>query len=118
MLNPKTEFDIQLNAQERKAQWTVPHTLAYFDGHFPGNPILPAVAIIDVSTEVLRRALEKSEITLKSFKACKFTSPVLPGAVVEIVFSRNAEDEWKIEWNPITKEGSLVSCAQLTLLLR
>ncbi|HSN20507.1 MAG TPA: hypothetical protein VLS49_07515 [Usitatibacter sp.] len=54
-----------------------------FDGHFPGRPILPGVALLARVMEVLERATatEASDWTLES---AKFASPVEPGARLEM----------------------------------
>ncbi len=36
-----------------RVTWTLPRSLPYFDGHFPGNPIFPAVGIVDASLHAL-----------------------------------------------------------------
>lgn len=39
------------------AEVRVPKGAAWFDGHFPGSPILPGIAQLDIVYEVVRRAL-------------------------------------------------------------
>ena len=57
-----------------------------FAGHFPGQPILPGVALVAEVLEVARgeptlRALIGAEPRLA---VVKFTSPVLPGTAIDI----------------------------------
>jgi 3-hydroxyacyl-[acyl-carrier-protein] dehydratase len=82
--------------------WSVAADLPYFSGHFPGMPILPAVACIDVSLEVIRRELElESAPYYQKIKTAKFTGVVKPGDEVLLNVSRE-ENSWKILWS---KEG-------------
>ncbi|MGZ3722805.1 MAG: ApeI family dehydratase [Bdellovibrionales bacterium] len=78
--------------------WKVDASLPYFNGHFPGTPILPAVAIVDASTYVLQRALDQADLRLKAVTVAKFMSPILPNQTVHIGLQKQSENEWQIEW--------------------
>jgi len=54
-----------------------------FRGHFPGNPILPAVVEV-LTAVVLLEEWKGRNITLKSVENAKFKSPVKPGDAVEV----------------------------------
>jgi 3-hydroxymyristoyl/3-hydroxydecanoyl-(acyl carrier protein) dehydratase len=103
MLDPKIAFEIHLKEGEGKAQWVACAELDYFQGHFPGNPILPAVAIVDVSIEILRRALGKQSLYVKTIKSSKFMEPVLPGTLIEIAFHESSPNEWFFEWKSFAR---------------
>lgn len=77
--------------------------LDYFKGHFPNNPILPGVAIIDVSVEILRRALRVEKLYVKKIKSCRFMEPILPGTLINIVFNENPANEWTFDWQSFAK---------------
>lgn len=55
------------------------------DGHFPGNPIVPGVVLLDQVHEAIGRSLPKAR--LHRWHMVKFVNPLLPGetASVEIV---------------------------------
>jgi 3-hydroxymyristoyl/3-hydroxydecanoyl-(acyl carrier protein) dehydratase len=81
-----------------RTKWTVPDQLPYFDGHFPGNPILPAVAILDASQEFLRLAglpVNPLKLTLKK---AKFLALVEPGMNLEIS-AEPLNAQWLVRWN-------------------
>ncbi len=45
-------------------------------GHFPGNPIVPAVVILDAVAEVAERTLDGS---VDAIERCRFRAPLRPG---------------------------------------
>lgn len=117
-------FLSQLHIQEQpasiKARGTIPSDLAYFDGHFPGRPILPAVAMIDISIAILNQVISQKHIhkklRLQELKNSKFTSPVSPGLAVEIELIRSSDFDWSVNWS--SHENDLVqSLASLRLIL-
>ncbi|HET9240582.1 MAG TPA: hypothetical protein VFO10_25180 [Oligoflexus sp.] len=67
-----------------------------FDGHFPGHPIFPAVAQLDLVLDHLQRILDQS-LTLSEVRKAKFPAPILPGTRVHL--SLKVQDHtafWKI----------------------
>lgn len=48
-----------------------------FDGHFPGNPVLPGVCTLQIEGELLSKYLDKRLMLIKS-ENIKFISPVIP----------------------------------------
>ena len=77
--------------------WTVPEDLPYLAGHFPNQPVVPAVAIIDAALEVLSQGL-KQKLSLQKVKNAKFTSPLLPGTTVQIEAMKISEFEWSVDF--------------------
>ena len=54
---------------------------AGFEGHFPGNPIVPGVCLIELS-RVLGEQAAGHELILEEVTLCKFRRPVMAGMTV------------------------------------
>lgn len=82
-----------------RGEWMVPDDLPYLRGHFPGHPVLPAVAIVDGSLEFLRASgLVVSDVDLV-LKRAKFMALILPGMRVRLQAQPKAENRWDIDWS-------------------
>jgi 3-hydroxyacyl-[acyl-carrier-protein] dehydratase len=59
----------------------VPADSPWFSGHFPGEPILPGIALIHLVRQAITlEALKKGEqFQLHALKRVRFTQPVRPG---------------------------------------
>jgi 3-hydroxymyristoyl/3-hydroxydecanoyl-(acyl carrier protein) dehydratase len=84
------------DSAQGSATWTVPGDLPYFNGHFPGAPILPAIAIIDASLVLLQK--HTPTLNLSSVDAAKFLCPITPGQSVRIEWTAAGEHLWDVEW--------------------
>lgn len=54
-----------------------------FEGHFPGHPVFPAVAQIDLVLDELQKFM-KRDLTLVAIRKAKFPAPIAPGTVIDI----------------------------------
>jgi 3-hydroxymyristoyl/3-hydroxydecanoyl-(acyl carrier protein) dehydratase len=70
-----------------------------FDGHFPGQPVLPGVALL---AEVLEAALDEPTLaacvgTAPRLQVVKFLAPVRPGTELVIAFRLGARSlDWQV----------------------
>jgi 3-hydroxyacyl-[acyl-carrier-protein] dehydratase len=99
----------------------------FFEGHFPGNPIMPGVLVIEAMAQVggvlarlsVSGALEKGEDTVLYFAAIdrvKFRRPIIPGdqIVFELTPIRKGSKFWKMKGkamvnNELAAEAELVA---------
>ena len=63
----------------------------FFQGHFPGNPVMPGVLVLEAMAQVAGIALlgvvpdkEKKLLYLSGVDRCKFRRPVIPGDQLRI----------------------------------
>jgi len=70
-LAEKTESSVTL-------EFSVPDTNAYFDGHFPGCPILPAAAQMDLIIGYASQYFGGAAIDVSEMKRIKFTNLIRP----------------------------------------
>jgi len=76
----------------------LPESLPYFNGHFPSQPILPAVAVIDLSFEFLKVALSNAELNLTSISSAKFLSIIQPNDEIKVTITPKETPMWNIKW--------------------
>lgn len=69
-----------------------------FKGHFPGQPVVPGVCLMEMTKEVLQEVLKKG-IRLKKAANLKFISPVDPSqsSVLSIVLTYQETEESEIK---------------------
>jgi len=98
----------------------------FFQGHFPDNPVMPGVLIIEAMAQVggilARLSVENDlkgqgdnppSLFFMSIDKVKFRRPVVPGdqLVIEVTPLRTGSSVWKMQGKSFV-EGTLVSEAQ------
>ncbi len=105
MLNPQNEFKRlqvtgtsvdQAGNSAFEADLPVSEDIQYFNGHFPGAPVLPAIGIIDASLVAISQVMG-SQKSLRKARSAKFFAPVVPGTQVKIS-GQKTDGGWNIQW--------------------
>ncbi|MDR4494342.1 MAG: 3-hydroxyacyl-ACP dehydratase FabZ [Nitrospirales bacterium] len=98
----------------------------FFEGHFPGQPIMPGVLLLEVMAQVggilaRKSALGKGRPTvfLTGVEKAKFRRPVVPGDQlrVEVQVLRRKVPFWKMGGKILVDDG-VVCEAEMTALVR
>jgi 3-hydroxyacyl-[acyl-carrier-protein] dehydratase len=65
-----------------KLELNVSHRI--FEGHFPGQPVVPGVCLMQMAQEVTELALGNGPLRLSRADQMKFISPIIPGKAGEL----------------------------------
>jgi 3-hydroxymyristoyl/3-hydroxydecanoyl-(acyl carrier protein) dehydratase len=74
-------------ADEREVMLRVPEGHACFEGHFPGDPIVPGIVLLHWAVTELARWQER-ELEVQALDALKFRRPVKPGETFALRLAR------------------------------
>ena len=96
----------------------------FFRGHFPGNPIMPGVLIVEAMAQVAgvlsfrSGATPGQSVYFMSIERAKFRKPVIPGDQLrlEINITQQRGNVWKFSGNA-TVEDKVVAEADFTAMV-
>ncbi len=96
----------------------------YFQGHFPGRPILPGVLIVEAMAQTAAVAVMRNisgndkSVFFMSIDEAKFRKPVVPGDVLKLKVTkeRSRGTVWKFK-GEATVDGTLVAEASVTAMI-
>lgn len=99
----------------------------FFQGHFPSEPVMPGVLIIEAMAqtsavlvvETLGEASRGKLVYFMSIEGAKFRRPVVPGDQIRIKVSKlqKRSNVWKIA-GEATVDGRVVAEATITAMIR
>lgn len=109
---------IEPNALEALVR--VPRDCIWFTGHFPGEPILPGIAIVHTVYEAILKLAEKDAepISLSALKRVRFTGPVRPGDAFLLNLSREDEAQAILFNFKVTHEDKIICSGQVAATKR
>ena len=90
----------------------VPVDSPWFSGHFPGQPILPGIALVYMAEQaIIQDALAKGEqLQLHTLKRVRFTQPVRPGETLSLnIVSEEAGEDILFSFKITNKENIVCS---------
>jgi 3-hydroxyacyl-[acyl-carrier-protein] dehydratase len=95
----------------------------FFQGHFPGQPIMPGVLVIEAMAQVagvmaFRSGMEGKSVYFMSIDNAKFRRPIVPGdqVMMEIKVLKQRGNVWKFS-GIATVDGKPVSEAEFTAMV-
>ena len=90
---------------EIEALACVPTDSPWFVGHFPGEPILPGIAMIHMAEQAIIRHIEKGseQVKLSAMRRVRFTQPVRPGETLSLNISGEEASEETLFSFKVTK---------------
>jgi 3-hydroxyacyl-[acyl-carrier-protein] dehydratase len=95
----------------------------FFTGHFPDQPIMPGVLVIEAMAQVagvmaFRSGMEGKSVYFMSIDNAKFRRPIIPGDQVrmEIKVLKQRGNVWKFS-GTATVAGKVVSEAEFTAMV-
>ncbi len=96
---------------ERQIYTTVPADHPSLAGHFPGNPVVPAVVILDRVLEAVKTQQPKAQLI--GLPVVKFVLPLKPD--VEFVISLSQVSDRRIRFECTAIDGALFAKGQLDI---
>ena len=94
------------------AKVTTDEASPWFEGHFPNDPTLPAIAQLNMVTDTIAKLLQK-DLSLQSLTRIKFKKVIRPGDILDILATAGKkENQYSFK---ITSENQEVCSGRLVL---
>ena len=84
----------------------------WFSGHFPGEPILPGIAVVHIVKQAITQEMLKKgdKLELHALKRVRFTQPVRPGDTLSVdISSEDKGEEILFHFKVLCKENIVSS---------
>ena len=88
----------------------VPTDSPWFVGHFPNEPILPGIALINLTQQAIIEdaAAKGEEIIFEVLKRVRFTGPVRPGESLKVNITREEAGEESLFSFKVASEENII----------
>lgn len=105
----------QIEPNALEAPVRVPPDCIWFTGHFPGEPILPGIAMVHTVYEAILKLAEADaeSIDLTALKRVRFTGPVRPGETFLLNVTRDGDAQAMLFNFKVTHENKVICSGQL-----
>jgi 3-hydroxyacyl-[acyl-carrier-protein] dehydratase len=97
----------------------------FFTGHFPGNPIMPGVLIVEALAQVagitaFRSGVQGDTVYFMSIEKAKFRKPVFPGDQLrlEITVLQRRGNVWKFTGNALVDNKTVAEADFTAMVLK
>ena len=99
---------IKENDHRITARFLFKKQLEFFEGHFPGNPILPGVFQIEMVKYILEKSLQTS-LCLHSIKKTKFSNLIHPDTVIVVEITINRTEKALFDVKAIVRTEDVIA---------
>lgn len=105
----KSEISInKKNSQKIHAVFRFKKELDFFNGHFPGNPILPGIFQIEMVKYTLEKLFD-NRLHIKSVKKTKFSNLIYPEESIMLDITINHEENHLLNVKAILRAGDAIA---------
>ena len=94
LLNISAE-NIKKTEDSALVHFSVPRSLPWFDGHFPSQPVLPAVITAEISDALIEKVYGISPQLVSN---AKFKGPIFPDTDLIVILSKHSDDSVSTIW--------------------